>query len=226
MDWFETVDAYCERMAPGFGAEPVNMLTGLAFLAVGVFAYRRAPAPEDRHAAAALGLVGLASAMQHGFALALTFQVDMAANLLYLTLLGVLMLRRLAGLGAAAALAGAMAGVALAYAAGQSPVLRQILGVGVDMFLLLLIVILAAALALRARDQSMAGRIALAGAVLAAGLPFRFLDAGLCPDWPLGTHGLWHLFNAASAALLLAALGRGAACDRPGTAQPEVPASR
>jgi hypothetical protein len=226
MDWFVTIDAYCERVAPGFGAEPFNMLTGLAFLVVGVFAYRRALAPEDRHAAAALGLVGLASAMQHSFAVALTLQADVAANLLYLVLLGVLMLRRLARLGIGAALAGAMATVALAYATAQSPVPRQLLGFDVDMFALLLIVILVAALALRARDPAMAGGIARAGAVLAAGLPFRFLDGELCGDWPLGTHGLWHLFNAGSSALLLAALGRGVSCDRSGTVEPDITVSR
>ena len=80
MGWFDAVDYYCERLGPGFGGEPFNMLTGLAFLAVGLFAFRRAPAVEDRLAAAALGLVGLASAVQHGFALGVTVKADLAAT--------------------------------------------------------------------------------------------------------------------------------------------------
>ena len=59
MGWFDAVDYYCERLGPGFAGEPFNMLTGLAFLAVGLFAFRRAPAVEDRLAAAALGLAAV-----------------------------------------------------------------------------------------------------------------------------------------------------------------------
>lgn len=211
MGWFDAVDAYCERLTPGFGGEPFNMLTGLAFLVVGVFALRRAPAREDRLAAAALGLVGIASAVQHGFALGVTVWADLAANLLYLALLGALMLRRLAGAGFAAALVGGVIGVALTQVIGDSAVLYQVLGRATDTFFLLMLVLLATALALRRRNPATAGRIALAGAVLAAGLPFRFLDAGLCAVWPLGTHGIWHLVNASSAALLLSALRHHAA---------------
>lgn len=208
MGWFDAVDYYCERLGPGFGGEPFNMLTGLAFLAVGLFAFRRAPAVEDRLAAAALGLVGLASAVQHGFALGVTVKADLAANLLYLTLLGALMLRRLAGAGFASALAGGVAVVALTQVVGGNPAVQQALGRASDTFFLLMLVLLGTALSLRARHPATAGRIALAGAVLALGLPFRFLDGGLCAVWPLGTHGIWHLVNATSAALLLSALAR------------------
>lgn len=208
MGWFDAADAYCERLTPGFGGEPFNMLTALAFLAVGAFAFRRAPAREDQLAAAALGAVGLASAVQHGFALGVTVQADLVANLLYLALLGALMLRRLAGAGLPAAAVGAVVAVAATQVIGGSPVLRQAPGRATDTFFLLMLVLIGAALALRARYPATAGRIALAGAVLAAGLPFRFLDAGLCAVWPLGTHGIWHLLNATSAALLLSALAR------------------
>ena len=208
MGWFDAVDAYCERLVPGFGGEPFNMLTGLAFLAVGLFTLRRAPAVADRLAAAALALVGLASAVQHGFALGVTVKADQGANLLYLTLLGTLMLRRLAGAGFASALAGGVAVVALTQVVGGNPAVQQALGRASDTFFLLMLVLLGAALSLRATHPATAGRIAFAGAVLAAGLPFRFLDASLCPSWPLGTHGIWHLVNATSAALLLSALAR------------------
>jgi hypothetical protein len=214
MQWMHSIDGYCERLVPGFGAEPFNTLTGLAFLGVGLLAFARGPAGDDRRAAAALALVGIASASQHGFAVVLTVWADIAANLLYLVLLGVLMLRRLAGAGVFASCVAAVCGVALVYQVGQSGALRQIFGMAADMFFILMLGLFSAALALRARHPATASRIALSAAVLAAGLPFRFLDHALCGVWPFGTHGIWHLINAMSAALLLSALARHAA-DRP-----------
>ena len=137
-----------------------------------------------------------------------TVRIDLGANLLYLTLLGALMLRRLAGAGFVSALAGGVAVVALTHVVGGNPAVQQVLGRPSDTFFLLMLVLIGTALGLRARHPATAGRIALAGAVLAAGLPFRFLDGGLCAVWPLGTHGIWHLVNATSAALLLSALAR------------------
>jgi hypothetical protein len=208
VNWLAPVDGYCERVVSGFGGEPFNALTGLAFLVVGVIAFRRAPAMEDRNAAGALVLVGLASAAQHGFAVELTVWADVAANLLYLVALGVLLLRRLAGAGALAASVAALIAVAAAYQAVQDAGLRQTLGLAADLFAMLTVVLFGAALSLRHAQLETARRIALAAAVLAAGLPFRFLDHDLCAVWPLGTHGIWHLMNAASITLLLSALAR------------------
>ncbi len=208
MEWLRGVDYYCERLGPGFGAEPFNALTGLAFLVVGLVAFRRGPQGDDRRAGAGLALVGVASALHHGFAVDLTSWADILANQLYLALLGVLLLRRLAGAGAVAAGAGAGAAVVVVYAMGQSPALRGVLGLGADMFFLLMLILLAVALSLRSRHPVTSGGIALAAVVLALGLPFRFFDEALCGLWPLGTHGIWHLMNASATALLLAALAK------------------
>ncbi|MBA3911862.1 MAG: hypothetical protein C0524_18785 [Rhodobacter sp.] len=208
MDWMQTVDGYCERVASGFWGEPFNTLTGLAFLGVGLAAFARGPFGDDRRAAAALVLVGVASAAQHGFSVVLVVWTDIAANLLYLVLLGVLLLRRLAGAGAVASVFAALSAVAVVNQMLQSVGIRTAFGIWADMFVVLMLVLFGAALAMRARHPATACRIALAAAVLAGGLPFRFLDGGLCDIWPLGTHGIWHLVNATSAALLLSALAR------------------
>lgn len=208
MDWFGSIDAYCERYAPGFGAEPLNMMTGLAFLLAGALAFRRAPTRPDRHVALALALVGVASAVQHGLALQITFWADLAANVIYLVLLGSLMLRRLAGVSVTVALIGAGSVVLAANTVLVALQLRAVFGIATDTFFLLLLVLLGAALAMRRSQPTTARSLAVAAVVLAAGLPFRFLDAAVCEAWPIGTHWLWHLVNAISAALVLAALAR------------------
>lgn len=208
MDWFGPVDVYCERHAQGFGGEPLNMLTGLAFLGVGLMALRRAPSGADRSLALALALVGVASAVQHGFALVVTVWADLAANISYLVLLGSLMLRRLGGISAPAAGLAAGATVLALNTAPVGPALRAVSPVLADVFFLLLLILAGLALALRRAEPETSRGLAVSALLLAIGLPFRLLDGALCPVWPIGTHWVWHLLNAASAAMLLAALAR------------------
>ena len=41
MDWTAQIDGYCERLGPGFWAEPLNALTNLAFLIAALVMWRR-----------------------------------------------------------------------------------------------------------------------------------------------------------------------------------------
>ena len=54
------------------------------------------------------------------------------------------------------------------------------------------------------RTALLAGLV-ISGATFLVSLTFRILDAPLCGIWPLGTHPFWHLLNAATLGLLLAA---------------------
>lgn len=219
MSWMASVDAYCERGAPGFAGEPFNSLTGLAFLLVGGVMAARAPTADDRNAGLALALVGCVSALSHAVGIRLTSAIDLAANLGYLLLLGTLLLRRLAGQGRPLALAGAAAAVALAFSVVTSPGTGALLGPLADLFVAQALLLLLLALVLVRRHRRTALGLAAASAILGVGLPFRMLDAALCPVWPAGTHGVWHLMNAASAAILLASLARHGVTDGPRLAQ-------
>jgi hypothetical protein len=216
MSWTAPLDLYCERLAPGLTGEPFNTLTALAFLAAGGWTLWTARGPDMRAPGLALAVLGLASAASHAVAIRLTTAIDMMANLVYLILLGALMLGRLAGARRSAALAGAAGAVLMGYVAVTSPLARA-LGPFADLFVLQGGLLLALALGLAARHPSSARGLAAAAAVLALGLPFRFLDTTLCPAFPLGTHGLWHLANAAANAVLLAVLAR-----HPGRLRPRL----
>ena len=41
MDWTRQLDGYCERLAPGIWAEPLNAVTNLAFLGAALLMWRR-----------------------------------------------------------------------------------------------------------------------------------------------------------------------------------------
>ncbi len=66
MGWFEQVDGYCERLGPGFWAEPVNAVTNAAFLIAALWAWpRTAGLPLARAMAVMLGVIGLGSFLFH-----------------------------------------------------------------------------------------------------------------------------------------------------------------
>lgn len=202
---FSDVDFYCERVAPGLGGEPLNMISALAFCLVGVWAFSRASFVEDRFAAGALVLVGCASALQHGFAVSITFWGDWAANLLYFIALVTLLLRRFLVESRFVSVFGAcIIMVWLYWLLGQGHV-RAVLGIFADIFAILAATLIVLSLCTRGAVLVSRG-LALSALLIIAGFPFRVLDGVFCSSWAIGTHGIWHLFNAASAAVLLSAL--------------------
>ncbi len=208
MRWNEPVDFYCERLGPGFGAEPLNAITGLGFLVAGLIALRHARTRSDQFAALALAGVGIASTLHHSAAQVWSWQTDVWANRLYLVALGAVAARRLRGSGVAAALVIGLAFAAALEALPSLRLVRILLGPASDPFTLLCLLTLLVALSQRHRRPATARGLAAAALVLAAGLPFRFGDAAVCNAFPAGSHFAWHLFNALAAGLMLITLAR------------------
>ena len=67
MEWMRSIDAYCERIGPGFWAEPVNAVTNLAFVIVAFWLWRRAHGVE-RILCAVLLTIGVGSWLFHTYA--------------------------------------------------------------------------------------------------------------------------------------------------------------
>ena len=79
MAWLDAVDGYCERLGPGYGAEPVNALSNLAFLlAAGVMWPRLRGLPLARAMVALLTVIGIGSYLFHSHANRLTGVMDVA----------------------------------------------------------------------------------------------------------------------------------------------------
>lgn len=204
MNWTQELDHYCERTASGFGAEPLNMVTGLAFAVLAVWLFTRHRGPDARATAAALMLVGLSSFLWHGYGQLWASVLNLVSNMLLMGALGWFALHRLAGLRHGRALLGGVVLAALFYQGGAAlgravPALAAAGGYPGLVALTLL-----AAVALH-RTRRVALALGIAAILLAAGLPIRLNDAAWCGTFPNGTHMLWHLMNAAYMALLLLA---------------------
>ncbi|HEU0223098.1 MAG TPA: ceramidase domain-containing protein [Paracoccaceae bacterium] len=199
MGGWEAVDAYCERLGPGFWAEPVNALTNLAFLVAAVLAAGPARRAGDAGAlllTAILATIGLGSFLFHTLAVRWAALADVLPILAFILVYFHLATRRFFGAPAWAGLV--LAASYLPVSAAIAALTRAALGSvnGSEGYFGVFVFILAYAALLGSRAPA-TGQGLLAGAgLLALSLVARSADEALCPAWPLGTHFLWHLLNA------------------------------
>jgi hypothetical protein len=210
--WSDPIDAYCERVGPGFWAEPLNALSNAAFLAAAAAAYllwRRAGG-RDRPALALVAMaavVGIGSFLFHTFANRWSRLADVIPIALFIYGYFFLAMRRFLGFGPAASAVLTLAFLAFSLGFGRAFVLAFGPG-GVEAVngshgyvpAALALFAVGGALIAQGRDPARrdAGRALLAAAcVFAVSLGLRTVDLALCLSWPVGTHFLWHSLNAA-----------------------------
>ena len=198
MEWHRTIDAYCERLSPAYWAEPINALTNLAFLvaaAVMAWRLRGERLPLAWAMVAVLALIGIGSFLFHTHGQVWSALADVvpigvfvllyiyAANSAYWGM------RPWPALGATA--------LFLPFAALTVPLFRMVPGLGSSAgYAPVPLLIALYAIALRHRLPQVARGLAIGAGLLCLSLTFRSLDMPLCGQIPVGTHFLWHLFNA------------------------------
>lgn len=207
MDLMGTIDSYCERLDPGFWAEPLNAVSNAAFLIGALIAWRVARAEGRSGDWAVRALVAIVTAIGIGSFLFHTFATRWASTadvipillfiLLYLHLATVryLVLPVWAGIGAAALFFPSSMAIGWTIQAVLGP-LNGSAGYGA-----VLVVIWGYGAALIWSGRPGAGRgLLIGGAVLFVSIAMRTLDdqdGALCAALPTGTHFVWHLLNGA-----------------------------
>lgn len=194
------MDLYCERLAPGLLAEPLNAVTNVGFLVAAVWTWRAAGQRNDlRWLAALLAAIGFGSGLFHTFATPLAQLCDVIPIALLQLLYLHLYLRRVVSLRwqtTAAYLV--IYGLALAATSRSGPTLNGSLAYGPAALTLLILGLV---------HYRLRGRREVLGAALLflVSLFARSIDLALCAQWPYGTHFLWHLLNAGLLYLLVRA---------------------
>jgi hypothetical protein len=194
----QTLDLYCERLGPGLLAEPVNALTNLAFLLAAWAVWKSARdaqrlGPGVWLLIALMTAIGLGSGLFHTLATPRARLADELPILLFQLSYVWLYGRRVIGLGKGGALLLLVALLVLALGGRQFPdvlngslvyaaALAFIIGLGAYHFIA----------AKRHRTLLLS-----AAALLAVSIFLRTIDNAVCDAFPLGTHFLWHLLNAA-----------------------------
>lgn len=217
MDWHSHIDAYCERIDPGFWSEPINAVTNLAFLAAALWVWPRvAGLPLARALAAILFAIGMGSFLFHTFATPWAALMDVVPIGAFILLYLFAVHRDVIGLGFWPAL-GATA-LFIPFAAITVPLLGMLPFFGISAFYWTVPILLVIyALALHRTPQITRGFLTGAG-LLALSISARSVDETLCNFIPFGTHFLWHIFNAVMLAWMILVYRRhmlaGAARDR------------
>lgn len=220
IDWLGPVDIYCERLAPGFWAEPVNALSNLAFplaaLWAGIEARRRAETWVLVWILIGVAaLIGLGSFLFHTFAngwseLADTVPIWGFVALYIYTIIWRINHRR-PGMIATLALIAAPVAVVLMLAtgegAGDGPHVPGPLN-GSEQYAPALLALLVFSVLMVIRRHPQRAWMLGATAVFLTSLTFRTFDHHLCTQVPLGTHFLWHILNGLLVGLLLQMLIR------------------
>lgn len=197
MDWTRAIDAYCERIDPGFWAEPVNALTNAAFLiAALVMALRlRGTSLPLAHALVALlALIGIGSFLFHTYAQPWAALLDVAPIILFA--LTYLYAASRYYLGLSRLWSAATIPAFLCVTALATPLLAQLPLFGSSASYLTLPLVIALYAWLTRADAALSRGLAIGAALLLLSLTFRSLDAPLCGTVSIGTHFGWHLLNA------------------------------
>ena len=214
MDWLAPVDIYCERLGPGFWAEPVNALTNLAFLLAAAWGAMTARRRRIGHPVAWLligmaGLIGVGSFLFHTFA---TRWSELADTLPIWSFVAVFVIaamryvggmtpRRVARVAVIVAGAAILTLVFLASGEGAAAAPDPLNGSG--QYAPALIALVAFSVLTWRRGHPAAPWAFAATGVFVLSLAFRTLDRDLCGALPVGTHFLWHLLNGLMVGLLL-----------------------
>ncbi|MDX8453645.1 ceramidase domain-containing protein [Mesorhizobium sp. VK9D] len=207
------VDLYCERTGPGLWAEPANALTNLAFIAAGLWGVRQVRRYKTGAFAEVLAwwvvAIGIGSTLFHTFATKGTIWADILPIASFTLAYTLFNLRRFLDISWGKAI---LVFVAFYVVAGLITFavpdwLRQASN-GTTSYLppflaLAFFGVWVAATGKRAGWYNLAG-----SAIFVVSVICRMIDPIVCASFPLGTHFLWHVFNALMLAVLLAATAR------------------
>lgn len=198
MEWTREIDGYCERLDPGYWAEPVNAVTNAAFLIAAFIMWRRVRRqnmPLALAMVAILAAIGVGSYLFHTHAQVWSALMDVVPILLFILVYIFAINRDVWNMRTSRALLLTVGFVP--YAAATIPVFQWVPGLGGSAaYAPVPLLILIYAWLLRHRAFETARGLAIGACILIASIFFRSLDLPVCSALPLGTHFMWHILNA------------------------------
>ena len=193
------IDAYCERLGPGYWAEPVNALTNAAFLIAAAIMWSRVRGhglPLALALCGAMVAIGVTSYLWHTHAQGWAVSLDVASIAVYI-LIYIYAANRafwsLSPLRSAVGTALFVPWTALLFPLFDALPFFAISNAYWPVALLIALY----AVALRTRHPETARGLAIGAGILTVSLVFRSLDETVCDVLPIGTHPVWHVLNGA-----------------------------
>lgn len=223
MDWTTPIDIYCERTAAGFWNEPFNALSNGAFLLAAIWGYTTARRMDRLTwpvwvAILLAGSIGIGSFLFHTFANHWSELADVIPIWTFVVWMILVVVYGMSGGGIGRAIFAAVkifAIIGLVFwfvsgfllSGGGAGAVTSRLNGSEQYAPALLALYIFAAISL-ARHHPAGRWFGWAAAVFTLALVFRTVDIAVCPDFPIGTHFVWHLLNGLMIGLLLQAIVR------------------
>lgn len=201
MNWTAPIDIYCERTDVSFWAEPINALSNLAFILVGLYLFAIARRQKldawTQILCLWIALIGVGSFLFHTFANRWSALADVIPIWTFFLTYIVYALRRYLSLSWLKTGVGLLAAIALLAGAGTLiPDWVSKASNGSSQYAPAIIALFLFSWILT-RSGLAAGRyVALATVIFAVSITIRSLDMHVCHHLPTGIHFFWHMFNA------------------------------
>ncbi len=193
------IDGYCERLEPGFWAEPLNAVTNLAFIIAAIVVGRSLGRNGPVQAwvlVAIMTMIGTGSFLFHTFATRwamLTDVIPIAAFVLYFLYLAN---RYFLGMRVIWALLATL--LFFPYAPAAAYLIDALIPIAGDSSgygAIALLIFIYAAVLWRGKPDVARGLL-IGGVLLTISIGFRVADHLVCDAFPVGTHIFWHMLNA------------------------------
>ncbi len=196
MNWFETIDGYCERIDASFWSEPLNAVTNVVFLMAAIWVLRRKELNNKARALAfLLGMIGIASFLFHSVATAWAGALDALFILLFTLLYIFIASEDFLGLSRRSALVVTLGYFPLSVVVEWLTLPLSFLG-STRIYIPILVLITLYSLILYKKFPYLSRGLAMGALLLTISMFARSVDLPLCETIPIGTHFLWHVINA------------------------------
>lgn len=196
MNWFETIDGYCERIDASFWSEPLNAVTNVVFLMAAIWVLRREELNNKARALAfLLGMIGIASFLFHSVATAWAGALDVLFILLFTLLYIFVATEDFLGLPRRSALVVTLGYFPFSVVVDWLTLPLSFLG-STRIYIPILILITLYSLILYKKFPYLSRGLAMGALLLTISMFARSVDLPLCETIPTGTHFLWHVINA------------------------------
>lgn len=202
MDWLQPIDIYCERLGPEFWAEPFNAFTNFSFIIAGIFGLALVQRLRGQNqswlwtlAFSFLALtIGTGSFLFHTIANKWSMMADVLPITVFMVTFLVYGLNNLLSLPKWASALGVVA--FLGSGLVVDAFFKDAFNGSVSYFPAWITLAIVGHF-LREKNWPVARLFLVAMGLFAVSLGFRSVDMVVCPNFPLGTHFLWHTLNGA-----------------------------
>ena len=196
MNWFATIDGYCERIDASFWSEPLNAVTNVVFLMAAIWVLRREELNNKARALAfLLAMIGIASFLFHSVATAWAGALDVLLILLFTLLYIFVATEDFLGLLRCSSLVVTLGYFPFSVVVEWLTLPLSFLG-STRIYIPILVLITLYSLILYKKFPYLSRGLAMGALLLTISMLARSADLPLCETIPTGTHFLWHVINA------------------------------